>query len=308
MFALAAALCYGGADYLGGSATRRTSVVSVLLVSSTAGSLIILVAALLAGTSPQLAGVAWGAAGGVVGSVGLMFFYVGLATGPMNVVAPLSALVSTVLPVGVALASGERPGPAVYAGALICLAAIALISSGGRAMTDRQARGQGEEGGRPGGGGRAGGICGEEAGRSGGGSRARGICYGVVAGTTFGLFFLFIRNGGESGALWPVAGARVMGLVVVIIAAAGIRARPVPWQADRRLFGAALFSGVLDAGANLCYVLATRAGLFGIAVVMTSLYPAVTILLARVLLGERMQIVQRAGMLLAGVGIILVTA
>jgi drug/metabolite transporter (DMT)-like permease len=220
-----------------------------------------------------------------------MFFYVGLAAGPMNVVAPLSALVSTVLPVGVALAAGERPGPAVYAGALVCLGAMVLISSGRRFMTDRPARGQDEE---------SGGVRGS--------GRARGICYGIVAGTTFGLFFLFIRNAGESGALWPVAAARVMGLIVVIIAAAGARAHPVPWRTDPRLFGAALFSGVLDAGANLCYILATRAGLFGIAVVMTSLYPAVTILLARVLLGERMQNVQRAGVLLAGVGIILVTA
>jgi drug/metabolite transporter (DMT)-like permease len=282
VFALAAALCYGGADYLGGSATRRTSVVSVLLVASIAGSVIMLLAAVLAGAPPQLASVGWGAAAGAVGSIGLMFFYVGLAAGPMNVVAPLSALVSTVLPVGVALAAGERPGPAVSAGALVCLGAIALISSGRSAGPDHS--------------------------RVRGGGRARGICYGIVAGTTFGLFFLFIRNGGESGALWPVAAARVMGLIVVIIAAAGIRARPVPWRADHRLFGAALFSGLLDAGANLCYTLATRAGLFGIAVVMTSLYPAVTILLARVLLGERMQTVQRAGVLLAGVGIILVTA
>jgi drug/metabolite transporter (DMT)-like permease len=291
VFALAAALCYGGADYLGGSATRRTSVVSVLLVAGIAGSAIMLGAALLAGAPPQLASVGWGAAAGAVGSVGLMFFYVGLAAGPMSVVAPLSALVSTVLPVGVALAVGERPEPAVYAGALVCLGAIVLISSGGRVMTDRPARGQDEE-----------------SGRVRGNGRARGICYGIVAGTTFGLFFLFIRNAGESGALWPVAAARVMGLIVVIIVAAGVRARPVPWRTDRRLFGAALLSGVLDAGANLCYILATRAGLFGIAVVMTSLYPAVTILLARVLLGERMQSVQRAGVLLAGVGIVLVTA
>lgn len=283
VFALAAALCYGGADYLGGSATRRTSVVSVLLVASIAGSVIMLLAAVLAGTPPQLASVGWGAAAGVVGSIGLMFFYVGLAAGPMNVVAPLSALVSTVLPVGVALAAGERPGPAVYAGALVCLGAIALISSGRGAGPGHRTRIRGS-------------------------GQARGICYGIVAGTTFGLFFLFIRNGGESGALWPVAAARVMGLIVVIIAAAGIRACPVTWRADRRLFGAALFSGLLDAGANLCYILATRAGLFGVAVVMTSLYPAVTILLARVLLGERMQTVQRAGVLLAGVGIILVTA
>ncbi len=297
VFALVAALCYGGADYLGGSATRRASVVSVLLVSSVAGSVIMLTAAGLAGGSPRLASIGWGAAGGTVGSIGLMFFYTGLAAGPMSVVAPLSALMSTVLPVGVALAAGERPGPLVYAGALVCLSAIVLISSGG----SRRAPGGPDPAGAS--------VLVEATGRAAAGpGPARGIGYGIVAGIAFGLFFLFIRNGGEAGAVWPVATSRVTGLIVMIIVAAGTGARPVAWRADGRLFGAALASGVLDASANLSYVLATRAGLFGIAVVMTSLYPGVTILLARVLLGERMRIVQRAGLVLAAAGIILVTA
>ena len=72
--------------------------------------------------------------------------------------------------------------------------------------------------------------------------------------------------------------------------------------------GIALVSGVIDAAANVCYVLATRAGLFGLAVVITSLYPGVTVLLARLLLGERMRWLQRAGLLLAAAGVVLVTA
>jgi len=136
---------------------------------------------------------------------------------------------------------------------------------------------------------------------------ARGIGYGIAAGLAFGTFFLFIHNGGESGPLRTVAVARLAGTLIVLAAAAATRTGPVPWRPDGRLFGTALGAGLLDAGANVCYVLATRAGLFALAVVLTSLYPGVTVLLARVVLGERMHRVQRAGLALAAAGILLVT-
>ena len=131
----------------------------------------------------------------------------------------------------------------------------------------------------------------------------------MAAGLAFGTFFLFIRNGGESGALWPVVAARLSGTLVFLAAAAGIRTRtrPVSWRGDRRLFLAAVGAGVLDSSANICYVFATRAGLFGLAVVLTSLYPGITVLLARIVLGERMRWARRAGLALAAVGIALVT-
>jgi drug/metabolite transporter (DMT)-like permease len=297
VFALAAALCYGSADFLGGAATRRAPVLSVLGISASAGAAIVLAAALLAGGPPAAAGVGWGSCAGAAGGIGLMFFYAGLAAGPMSVVAPLSSLVSIVLPVGVALAAGERPGPLVYLGALICLGAIVLVSSGGGSQAANPLRS----------------ASGPPAGSDGASTAprrhgpGRGIWYGIASGAAFGVFFVFIRNGGESGALWPVAVSRVTGLAVVLAAAAVLRARPVHWRAGGRLFAAALMSGVLDATANIWYVLATRAGLFGIAVVLTSLYSGVTVLLARVLLGERMRGVQRIGLALAAAGIILVT-
>ncbi len=283
VFSLAAALLYGSADFLGGAATRRAHVLSVLLVSGTAGVAVVGFAALATGGPPRASGVAWGACAGAAGGVGFMFFYAGLAAGPMSVVAPVSALASTVLPVAVALGDGERPGPRVYAGAVICVAAIVLVSSGG----------------------------GEPGGTRGLRSRqARGIGYGLVSGVTFGMFFLFIRNGGESGALWPVLAARLTGTVIFLVAAACARVGPVRWRgdgSDRRVFAAALGAGVVDASANVCYVLATRAGLFGLAVVLTSLYPGVTVLLARFALGERMRWSRRAGLVLAAIGIVLVT-
>jgi drug/metabolite transporter (DMT)-like permease len=201
----------------------------------------------------------------------------------MSVVAPVSALVSTVLPVGVAIAQGERLTPAVVAGGLLCLVAITLVSlEGGKPST--------QEGG--------------------GGRRGRGLLCGIAAGVGFGLFFLFMRDAATSGVLWPAAVSRMAGAGVGLSAAALTRTRPVWWGPegrDRRVFVMALVSGTFDASANICYVLATRAGLFGLAVVITSLYPGVTVLLARVALGERMRSVQRAGLLLAAVGIVLLT-
>jgi len=296
VFALAAALLYGSADFLGGLATKRAHVLSVLMVAGTAGLAVVVAAALLAGGPPRASGVGWGICAGAAGGVGFMFFYAGLAAGPMSVVAPVSALVATVLPVGVALAEGERPGAQVYAGALICVVAIVGVSSGG-SPAPPEASGAGVPG-RPG----------PPAGHAGGSRRAvRGIAYGVASGAAFGMFFLFIRNGGESGALWPVAVARGTGTLIFLFAAAGARRGPVRWRPDGRLFVTALGAGVLDASANVCYVLATRAGLFGLAIVLTSLYPGVTVLLARVVLAERLRWAQRIGLALAAAGVLLVT-
>jgi len=313
ILALAAAVLYGTADFMGGVAARRASAFSVMAVTEPAGAVVVLVVALAgltvarggglgaAAAFGSWGGVAWAAAGGIVGAAGLIAFYSGFASAPMSVVAPVSALVSTVLPVGVAIAGGERPGPAVIAGAAACLAAIVLVSadSGG-------ANAEGAD--------------------SGGAGRLRGLAYGVAAGAAFGLFFVFLKNAGHSAVLWPVTISRVTGSVVALVALAVAGARPL-WRggtggggggggggaahgagAGRRLLGIALISGVVDAAANVCYILATRAGEFGLAVVITSLYPGMTVLLARLLLRERMRAVQQFGLLLAAAGVVLVTA
>ena len=277
VFALTAAVLYGSADFLGGAVSRRTHVLSVLVVSAPAGAVVLLAVAMAAGGPVGPAGLPWAAAAGAAGGAGLILFYAGLAAGPMQVVAPVSALVSTVLPVGVAIVAGERPGPLVYLGGAVCLVATVLVSSEGI--------GRGRPASRPGG---------------------RGLLLGIAGGLAFGLFFLFLRYAGASGVLWPSAVARITGALVVTGAVAwlgGQAWRSVsPW-----LLAAAIVSGVLDAAANVCYVAATRDGLFGIAVVLTSLYPGITVLLARVVLRERMRLPQVAGLLLAVAGIALVS-
>ena len=281
---LAAAVLYGSGDFLGGMATRKLPVLPVLLLADTAGLIVALVVALASPGSVSVAGLAWGISAGLIGGLGLIIFYIGLATGPMSVVAPVAGLVSTVLPVGVALAEGERPEVGVYAGAVLCLVAIVMTSSAGD-----------------------GGSTAGPAGRASRPGRGRAIAYGAVAGAAFGLFFLLIRNAGESGEFWPVAAGRIGELAVVLIAAAVLRRSLSPGGADGRLLLAAAGAGAIDVVANICYVAATRIGAFGLAVVLASLYPGFTVLLARAVLGERLRWVQRAGLALAAIGILLVT-
>ena len=293
VFALAAAVLYGSADFLGGAASRHSRALSVAVLSVPVGALVMLAAALASGGQAASAGLGWALAAGAFGAIGLMVFYAGLAAGPMSVVAPVSALVSTVLPVGVAVASGEHLGAAVYAGAAVCLVATVLVSlepgAAGRPLPGRppaDAAGIRFLADRP---------------------ALRGLAYGAVCGAMFGIFFVFLRDAGSSGVFWPVCTARLANTAVVLAVAVLAGARPVGRAAGPRVLAAAAGSGVLDASANLCYVLATRAGLFGIAAVLTSLYPGITVLLARVVLRERMHAVQRFGLLLAAAGAVLVT-
>ena len=285
VLALAAAALYGSADFLGGTASRRASAFAVLAVTVPAGAAVMLLAMLLLGglsggelgwAGMTWAGTGWAAAAGTCGALGLVAFYAAFAAAPMSVVAPVAALVSTVLPVGAALADGERMGPSVIAGVLVCVVAVILVSAG--------SPGSAQEG-TP-------------------SARLRGVGYAVAAGVAFGLFFLFLRDAGTGGVIWPVALSRTAGAVIALACCALTRTRLLG-RGDALII--ALASGAVDALANVCYVLATRAGLFGLAVVLTSLYPGVTVLLARIVLGERMRWVQRAGLLLAAAGIILVT-
>jgi drug/metabolite transporter (DMT)-like permease len=313
ILALAAAVLYGSADFLGGAAARRARPVSVLVVTTAAGATAVMLAALLIGLAglgrhgpgaltslAGPAGLAWGGLAGVTGVIGLLLFYLGFSVAPMSVVAPVSALASTLLPLGVALGQGERLGPGMIAGGALCLIAVVLISLERRPD--------------------------EAAGRRSLAYRLRGAGFGLASGVMFGLFFLFLRNAGTSGVLWPVALARITGAVLacaVWLLARGPLARSLrildpqppeppephvgPDDGLRAVLPIALASGSVDATANICYVLATRDGLFGVAVVITALYPGMTVLLARLVLGERMRLIQRAGLLLAALGVILVT-
>jgi drug/metabolite transporter (DMT)-like permease len=313
MFSLGSAVVYGAADFFGGAASRRASARSVLLVSLPIGLIVLILAALVTGNTLSSHDAIWGLTAGLAGGTGLIVFYGALARGPMSVVAPVAALVSALLPVGAGLLRGERPGPSVLTGVAICLAAICLVSleeprsGGGRARRARRARPA-----RPA-------QAAPVRSRS-----ARGPMLAALSGVCFGVFFILLREAGRNGGLWALVVSRAAGFAVVIaVGLAGwavarwSRARPErpPAQVPARLIPTdpaalliAILAGTLDSLANVLYLFATRAGMLSLAAVLTSLYPAITVLLARVIYSERLRMVQRLGVVLALLGVALVTA
>lgn len=279
VLALAAAVLYGSADFVGGVGSRRASALSFLAVSAPVGAVIMLVAALAAGGSATAGRLGWGLAAGTASGAGVIVFFAGLAAGPISVVAPLSALGAALLPVAVAIAEGERLGAAVLAGAVLCLASVTLMS-----------------------------LEKQPAGTLGHRAAVGGVACGLAAGVAFGLYFLFIRNAAQAGGLWPLAVSRCTASAIVLATAAWRGHRPVLARAGHRLAGMALAAGAGDVAASLLYVLAVHSGPFVLAAVITALYPAVTVLLARLVLGERMRAAQHAGLALGALGIVLVTA
>lgn len=288
VLALGAALAYGVADFLGGAVARRSTALKALAWCVPTGLLLVLAAALLIGGTPGAAGSAWGLAAGVTGGTGLITFYRALARGPMSVVAPVSALAAAVLPIAVGTLRGERLDALVLLGVLLCLVAIGLVSmeegepdastpapTGWRRLLDS------------------------------------GPVMAGVSGACFGVFFIFLKEAGDDSGLWPLVAARVGNLAVVLVALllmARLGGDQGPRVKGRALIALALLSGTLDAGANVLYFLAVHSGMLSLAAVLTSLYPAITVLLARLTYGERLRVVQRVGMAVAVAGVALVTA
>ncbi|XVQ10939.1 EamA family transporter [Spirillospora sp. CA-255316] len=338
LLALGAALAYGVADFLGGAVSRRSSALKALAWCVPVGLVVVLVAAVAIGGRFTWPSLAWGFGAGLAGGTGLITFYRALARGPMSVVAPVSALAAAVLPVGVGMLRGERLDANVLTGVLLCLVAICLVSmenndpvapsptAGGDGPSARTTASPGVPGAASGGtyaspGPSAGGAGGSDgqasdgqaAGRSGWSARLldSGPLMAGISGVCFGIFFIMLKAAGDGGGLWPLVAARagnlfVIGaaLLVTVRARAGDLGPPV---SGRLLIGLAVLSGVLDASANALYFVAAQQGMLSLAAVLTSLYPAITVLLARIAYSERLRVVQRLGLAVAAAGVALVT-
>jgi len=274
LLALGAAIFYGTGDFLGGSASRRAAPLAVLLVSTPIGLVVLLAVAFAVPGTPTWMALAWGALAGLAGGIGLPLLYAALAAGPMSVVAPVSALTSAVIPIGYALAIGERLGAAVYVGIVLCLAAIAMVS-----LEKSDERGRVRAG--------------------------RGALLAFAAGVGFGLFFVLVRHADPASGMWPLVGSRA---AAVVVAAVAVLVLGIRLSRDRGVLWLAIPAGLFDALGNLAYLLASRAGMLSLAAVITSLYPAVTVLLARLVYSERLRRIQGLGLLVAGVGIVLLAA
>jgi drug/metabolite transporter (DMT)-like permease len=275
LLALISALCYGVSDFSGGLAARRVPATAVVLVSNAVSLVLaVLAVAFLPGSAYSAGDVAWGAAAGAVGLLGVVLLYRGLAIGPMSVVAPLTAVLSAVVPVVVGVVRGERPGALAVTGVVLALPAMVLIG--------RESRGS-----------------------HGGRLTRRALISALSAGVSFGGFYVLLAQTGPSGGAWPLVGQRAASVAILLglVAVAAMRRAATSAHGALRL---AVIAGFTDFAANLAYVLATHRGLLALVAVISSLYPATTLLLARGLLKERLARQQTAGLLLAAAAVALI--
>jgi uncharacterized membrane protein len=277
VLALASSLCWGLSDFLGGLQSRRNHVLAVMLLSQGL-ALAILVLAVLAGapTEHDAASTAWAVCTGLLGLLALLAFYRALAIGTMSIVAPISAT-GVAIPVLVGLASGERPGALQVAG--IALACAGVVLAAREAPSEDAAV--------------------RRAGRA-------SIGLALIAAVGFGTFFAGIDRAEETGDVaWVLVAARTADVALLVTAALVVRP-PIPRAPVT--FAAIGLVGVFDLLANLLFVLAAGRGLLSVVGVLGSLYPAVTVILARVVLHERLSRTQNAGVLITLAGVVALAA
>jgi drug/metabolite transporter (DMT)-like permease len=275
--ALGSSLCWGMSDFLGGVQSRRQPLLTVMLVSQAAAllGLLVVVAARGAGP-PHLVKLLPALGAGAAGMVALTAFYRALAIGTMSIVAPISAT-GAVVPVVVGIAQGERPAALQLAGIAAAIVGVVLASREDDAALRRDARVP---------------------------SRLS-IPLALVAAAGFGTFFVALRSSARVDVPWALLAARVAG--VMLLVAGSLVRRPAAVRAPRVL-GVLAAVGLLDLSANGLYAIATRHGLLSVVAVAASLYPLGTVMLARVLLGERVRRVQGVGIAAALTGVVLIAA
>jgi drug/metabolite transporter (DMT)-like permease len=273
LLAAATAAFFGCSDFLGGMAARRAPEVRVTAVAHLLGLTLLAIALLLVpAAAVHPADLAWGAAAGVSGGVGVTALYGALARGRMSVVAPITAALSGSLPALYDLARGTQVRPLALAGLAVALVAIVIVSSVGH-PEDRAAM------------------------------PPVAVALSLLAGVAFAGSFIFLSLTGKQSGLAPLVAARAVSVLLVGgIALIGARGR---LTLSRPAIGLALGAGALDAAANVAMLAAIRVGPLAVAAVIGSLYPVATILLARGVLKERLHPVQRIGVALAFAAILL---
>ena len=310
VLALASAIGYGGSDFAAGLASRGAAVIRVTLLAS-AVSLVAVLAALpfAAGHPPSAAALAWGTVAGLGGTAGALALYIGFQQAAFSVAGPLSAVGTAGFSVLAGLLYGERPTGLALAGIVLALPAIVGVSAS--ATAGRQDRRDGQDA--------------QDAQEQRGAQEQKGadeqkgaeqlaeatvrrrpgagVAGGLVAGAGFALLFIGLNRAGSGSGLWPVVAAGTAELA----AAAGLALV----TGDFRLpagqpRGLAAITGVSGAAGTILYFFATHEGFLAVTAVLTSLYPAVTIVLARTLLGERLSALRLAGLILAAACVALI--
>jgi drug/metabolite transporter (DMT)-like permease len=280
IIALLSAVVYGAGDFLGGLTSRRAPTLAVVFVSQVAGAFALLVLLpFLPPADVTRLDLIWGALAGLAGGTGVALLYRGLAIGTMSVVAPTTAVCAVAIPVAVAIALGERPEPTVLAGIGVALIAIVLVSQSGVspvASSDSRSH------------------------------AGAALLLAIASGVAIGIFFLALARTSSGAGMWPLLAAR--GASALLFAGMALVAGHGSLRMPRAVLPLAIACGLLDMGANGLYLVATRGGALSVIVTLASLYPASTVVLARVVLHERLSWMQVAGVLTCLVAIALIVA
>ena len=254
---------FGAADLSGGIAAKRAAAVTVTLFSGLPALLVLALGFTLMPGHATPEALAWGAAGGACGGIGAMLLYRALAIGPVSVASPVLCVTGLAIPVVVGLALGERPGPLAIAGLVLAPLSIVLLAQTDASLGEDERR-----------------------------RVRRVIVPALVAGLVVGLFLLFLGRVPAGSGLVPLLLARVIGMVALAIWAMAQRVALVPPRVALR---ATVAAGMLDSAANVAYVFAVQRGTLSLVAALVSLSPATSVLLARLLLGERWSGLQRVG-------------
>lgn len=269
------ALLYGVADFSGGLAAGRSRLLPVLVLSQFLGIAVALTALAVMGSgTPSQRDLLWGACAGLTGSMGLFMLYGGIARSIVAIVSPTSAVVGAIIPILFAVIQGERPSATALVGSALCLPAILLLTWEGRAEESRRK------------------------------SIHSALVYGLLAGLGFGAFFVAISRSSPEAGVWPLVAARIASLLAFAMATV---VSGQSFKVERGGIAPALAAGAADMGANILFLLATQSGMLSLVAIVTSLFPAPTVLLARFFLRQRIPPVRLAGLVLALVGVGLIS-
>lgn len=271
IFGLAASLFWGSGDFSGGLASRRDNASSVVFAAYAVGCVLLVIIALIWREAfPSPLDIFWGGVSGISGALGLIAFYSALSIGRMGIVAPVSAIMTAGIPVIFSAYTQGLPSLLQLGGFVLALLAIVLISRPERAK------------GRP-----------------------VGIGLALLAGCGFGCFFVLISRVSPASTFWPLAVARLTSVLVLLIM---IQVRKQQILPKKSVFLLVILAGVLDALGNAFFVLASHVGRLDVAAILSSLYPAATVVLAALLLREQMTRIQTLGILFALVAIPMISA
>lgn len=272
-FGLMAAISWGAGDFSGGFASKRANVYSVVLITQAVGVFLLAASAhLMAEEMPPLGGMVWGAVAGVFISIGLLALYRGLSQGRMGFVAPISAVVAATVPVIYGAFYEGLPDVHQMVGFAFAFVAVWLIAGGGDETSKIE---------------------------------RTDLILPLIAGTGFGLFFISIDRVSDTAVLWPLTAARIAAVITLLVFIALSKQVYIP---PKNILPVVIIAGIFDTGGNTFFALASQAGRLDIASITSSLYPAGTVLLAWLILKEKLSSKQWIGVVAALVAIVFISA